>query len=87
MWTAANINAFQAVTKRAGRKKEPKAAPSGSSAPASGGKPHKAVFETTRKKQVGVSDLTLLSKISNESINDNLKQRFEAREIYVCIHS
>ena len=43
----------------------------------------KAVFETTKKKEVGVSDLTLISKISNEAINDNLKKRFENREIYV----
>jgi myosin-1 len=32
---------------------------------------------------VGVSDLTLISKVSNEAINDNLKKRFENREIYV----
>jgi hypothetical protein len=32
---------------------------------------------------VGVSDLTLISKISNEAINDNLKKRFENGEIYV----
>ena len=32
---------------------------------------------------MGVSDLTLLSKISNEAINDNLKKRFENAEIYV----
>ena len=30
-----------------------------------------------------MSDLTLLSKISNEAINDNLKKRFENAEIYV----
>ena len=50
-----------------------------------GGKPQvrKAVFETTKKKEIGVSDLTLLSKISNEAINDNLKLRFEHDEIYV----
>lgn len=30
-----------------------------------------------------MSDLTLLSKISNEAINDNLKLRFEHDEIYV----
>ncbi|KAB8238549.1 uncharacterized protein BDW43DRAFT_262026, partial [Aspergillus alliaceus] len=49
------------------------------------GKPQvkKAVFETTKKKEIGVSDLTLLSKISNEAINDNLKLRFEHDEIYV----
>lgn len=32
-----------------------------------------------------MSDLTLISKISNEAINDNLKKRFENREIYVRI--
>jgi hypothetical protein len=43
----------------------------------------KAVFETTKKKEVGVSDLTLISKITNEAINENLKKRFDNREIYV----
>lgn len=43
----------------------------------------KAVFESTKKKEVGVSDLTLISKISNEAINENLKKRFENAEIYV----
>ncbi|KAG9382037.1 Myosin heavy chain [Pyrenophora tritici-repentis] len=45
----------------------------------------KAVFETTKKKEVGVSDLTLISKISNEAINENLKKRFENGEIYTYI--
>ncbi|KGO78350.1 Myosin tail 2 [Penicillium italicum] len=50
-----------------------------------GGKPQvrKAAFESSKKKEIGVSDLTLLSKISNEAINDNLKLRFEHDEIYV----
>lgn len=50
-----------------------------------GGKPQvkKATFESTKKKEIGVSDLTLLSKVSNEAINDNLKLRFDAGEIYV----
>ncbi|KAI9806966.1 MAG: class II myosin [Piccolia ochrophora] len=67
------------VTKRAGRKKEP-------SAPKQA-KPQvkKAVFESTKKKEVGVSDLTLISKISNEAINENLKKRFENAEIYTYI--
>lgn len=43
----------------------------------------KAVFESTKKKEVGVSDLTLISKITNEAINENLKKRFENKEIYV----
>ncbi|GAM33778.1 microfilament motor [Talaromyces pinophilus] len=45
----------------------------------------KAAFESTKKKEIGVSDLTLLSKVSNEAINDNLKLRFENREIYTYI--
>ncbi|KAJ5818819.1 Myosin-1 [Penicillium riverlandense] len=45
----------------------------------------KATFESTKKKEIGVSDLTLLSKISNEAINDNLKLRFEHDEIYTYI--
>ncbi|EEH46923.2 myosin-1 [Paracoccidioides brasiliensis Pb18] len=51
------------------------------------GKPQvkKAVFESTKKKEVGVSDLTLLSKVSNEAINENLKKRFEHGEIYTYI--
>jgi myosin-1 len=43
------------------------------------------MFETTKKKQIGVSDLTLLSKVSNEAINENLKKRFEGAEIYTYI--
>ena len=70
----------QAVTKRAGRKAKNKDVPS-----SGGGQPKvkKAVFESTKKKEVGVTDLTLISKISNEAINDNLRKRFENREIYV----
>jgi myosin-1 len=34
---------------------------------------------------VGVSDLTLISKISNEAINDNLHKRFDNAEIYTYI--
>lgn len=48
-------------------------------------RPKKATFETTKKKEIGVSDLTLLSKVSNEAINDNLKKRFEGAEIYTYI--
>jgi len=63
-------------------------AQSGGRAGASGSsKPNikKAAFDTTKKKEVGVSDLTLISKVSNEAINDNLKKRFENGEIYVCL--
>ena len=72
----------QGVTKRAGRKKDAtagKGANDGSTQP----QVRKAVFESTKKKEVGVSDLTLISKISNEAINENLKKRFENAEIYV----
>jgi len=31
--------------------------------------------EGFKKKQAGVSDMTLLSTISNDSVNDNLKKR------------
>jgi myosin-1 len=71
-----------AITKRAGRK----AAAAGGQAkeqPAKRGGVKKAVFETTKKREVGVSDLTLLSKVANESINENLKKRFENGLIYV----
>ncbi|OIW26006.1 myosin-1 [Coniochaeta ligniaria NRRL 30616] len=47
--------------------------------------PKKATFEATKKKEIGVSDLTLLSKVSNEAINENLKKRFEGAEIYTYI--
>ncbi|KAJ8117286.1 hypothetical protein OPT61_g1498 [Boeremia exigua] len=75
-----------AVSKRAGRKKD--AAAAGGAARPGQQKAQfatKAVFETTKKKEVGVSDLTLISKISNEAINDNLKKRFENGEIYTYI--
>ncbi|KAL9053984.1 MAG: hypothetical protein Q9206_003719 [Seirophora lacunosa] len=75
-----------AVTKRAGRKKDTNAT-AGPRTTGDGGRQQvkKAVFESTKKKEVGVSDLTLLSKISNEAINDNLKKRFENAEIYTYI--
>ncbi|KAI9835745.1 MAG: hypothetical protein M1819_001923 [Sarea resinae] len=76
-----------AVTKRAGRKKDAANAKTQPSAGGAKGKPQvkKAIFESTKKKEVGVSDLTLISKISNEAINDNLKKRFENAEIYTYI--
>nr|POF19951.1 myosin-1 [Quercus suber] len=74
----------RAVTKRAGRKKDAQAQPQ---AGGSGGQPNirKAQYETTKKKEVGVSDLTLISQITNDAINDNLKKRFENAEIYTYI--
>ncbi|KAJ7786618.1 P-loop containing nucleoside triphosphate hydrolase protein [Mycena metata] len=41
--------------------------------------------EGFKKKQVGVSDMTLLTTISNESINENLQKRWTNGEIYTYI--
>ena len=45
----------------------------------------KAAFDAGRKKEVGVSDLTLLSSVSNEEITKNLHLRFENALIYTYI--
>lgn len=68
-----------------GISRRPKDKAGGGGAQAAAAKPKKATFETTKKKEIGVSDLTLLSKVSNEAINENLKKRFEGREIYTYI--
>ncbi|KAF9293759.1 class II myosin [Mortierella antarctica] len=49
--------------------------------------PQKANFfqESVKKKSAGVSDMTLLTKVQNENINENLKKRFENQEIYTYI--
>ncbi|KAJ2805195.1 class II myosin, partial [Coemansia furcata] len=54
---------------------------------ARGARPKKADWSegTTKKKQAGVSDMTMLSKITNEAINENLRQRFENADIYTYI--
>lgn len=36
-----------------------------------------------KKKSAGVPDMTLLSTITNEAINENIKKRFQNQEIYV----
>ncbi|ESK92714.1 microfilament motor [Moniliophthora roreri MCA 2997] len=41
--------------------------------------------EGFKKKTVGVSDMTLLTTISNESINENLQKRWTTGEIYTYI--
>ncbi|KAI0059450.1 hypothetical protein BV25DRAFT_1918478 [Artomyces pyxidatus] len=41
--------------------------------------------EGFKKKQVGVSDMTLLTTISNESVNENLQKRWTSGEIYTYI--
>ncbi|KAK0387140.1 hypothetical protein NLU13_5453 [Sarocladium strictum] len=67
------------------RRPKNKGAAGGGTASSSAAKPKKATFDVAKKKEIGVSDLTLLSKVSNEAINDNLKKRFEGAEIYTYI--
>ncbi|CDR45677.1 CYFA0S19e01706g1_1 [Cyberlindnera fabianii] len=45
----------------------------------------KATFDAGKKREVGVSDLTLLTKITDDAINDNLKKRFQNGTIYTYI--
>lgn len=49
------------------------------------GKIKKATFKGSDTKEAGVSDLTLLSKISDAAINENLKKRFFSGLIYTYI--
>lgn len=70
-----------AITKRAGRKGQTQKEPP----PKRGGGVKKATFDTAKKKEVGVSDLTLLSKVSDEAINENLHKRFQNGIIYTYI--
>ncbi|THV07471.1 hypothetical protein K435DRAFT_833368 [Dendrothele bispora CBS 962.96] len=71
-----------AISKKAGKK-------AGTPAAKKGGAPGKVAKadwkEGFKKKQVGVSDMTLLTTISNESINDNLQKRWTSAEIYTYI--
>ncbi|KAG6330613.1 hypothetical protein ID866_8473, partial [Astraeus odoratus] len=70
-----------AISKKAGKKG---AAP----VKAGGTKVAKADWkEGFKKKQVGVSDMTLLTTISNDSINENLQKRWLNGEIYTYIGS
>ncbi|KAI9293500.1 hypothetical protein K502DRAFT_354867 [Neoconidiobolus thromboides FSU 785] len=41
--------------------------------------------DSFKKKQVGVSDMTLLSKVDNDAINENLEKRFFNGDIYTYI--
>ncbi|KAK7063972.1 microfilament motor [Favolaschia claudopus] len=67
-----------APSKKAGKKV--------AAAPKKGGQAGKADWkEGFKKKQVGVTDMTLLSTISNESINENLQKRWTNAEIYTYI--
>ncbi|ODQ63946.1 myosin-1 [Nadsonia fulvescens var. elongata DSM 6958] len=71
-----------AVTKRAGRNKAPNQPVK--QQPAKRGV-QKASYDITKKKEVGVTDLTLLSKVNDEEINNNLQKRFESHFIYTYI--
>lgn len=68
-----------AIVKKGGRTRAKQQA-----APAKSGI-KKAEFDITKKKEVGVSDLTLLSKITDEAINENLHKRFMNGTIYTYI--
>ncbi|TDL28109.1 hypothetical protein BD410DRAFT_739578 [Rickenella mellea] len=76
-----------APSKKAGRKviQAPK---KGGASGGTGAKFAKADWkEGFKKKQVGVSDMTLLTKISNESVNENLEKRWKNGDIYTYIGS
>ncbi|KAI5120855.1 hypothetical protein M0805_007042 [Coniferiporia weirii] len=76
-----------APSKKAG-KKGAAAAPKKGGAAAGTTKFSKADWkEGFKKKQVGVSDMTLLTKISNESVNENLEKRWKNGDIYTYIGS
>ncbi|EPQ60451.1 myosin-1 [Gloeophyllum trabeum ATCC 11539] len=71
-----------APSKKAGKKVTPSTKKGGGGA----AKVAKADWkEGFKKKQVGVSDMTLLTTISNESINENLQKRWTNGEIYTYI--
>lgn len=68
------------------RRHRNKTAPPQKQGKSSSGAPiKKAQYEHARKKEVGVSDLTLLSTISDPAINDNLHKRFDNGIIYTYI--
>ncbi|PBK76854.1 hypothetical protein ARMSODRAFT_1012068 [Armillaria solidipes] len=72
---------YMAPSKKAGKKVTPAPKKGGGT-----GKVAKADWkEGFKKKQVGVSDMTLLTTISNESINENLQKRWTNAEIYTYI--
>ncbi|QRW09004.1 Myosin head (motor domain) [Ceratobasidium sp. AG-Ba] len=71
-----------APSKKAGKKGAAAAAPK----KAGTSKVQKADWkEGFKKKQAGVSDMTLLTTISNESVNENLEKRWKNGEIYTYI--
>lgn len=71
-----------AISKKAGKK----GAASGKSAappPKKGGVAKADWREGFKKPQAGVSDMTLLTTISNEAVTQNLEKRYKNAEIYV----
>ncbi|GAC75865.1 myosin class I heavy chain [Moesziomyces antarcticus T-34] len=73
-----------AISKKAGARKAGAAA--SKPPPSKSGGVAKADWrEGFKKAQAGVSDMTLLSKVTNEAINDNLQKRFQNAEIYTYI--
>ena len=68
------------ISKRAGGKRAGGAAP-----PPSRGIVKADWREGFKKPQAGVSDMTLLTQVTNEAINDNLQRRFANGEIYTYI--
>ncbi|KAI0368857.1 myosin class I heavy chain [Pilatotrama ljubarskyi] len=74
----------QAPSKKAGKKGG--ATATSKKAGGAAGKVVKADWkEGFKKKQVGVSDMTLLTTITNEAINENLEKRWKNGEIYTYI--
>ncbi|KIJ53790.1 hypothetical protein M422DRAFT_202039 [Sphaerobolus stellatus SS14] len=72
-----------APSKKAGKKAANTAPPK--KKPAKGGVAKADWKEGFKKKQIGVPDMTLLTTISNESINENLQKRWTSGEIYTYI--
>lgn len=69
-----------AISKRAGGRAR---AAQGAAPPVNRGIAKADWREGFKKPQAGVSDMTLLTQITNEAINDNLQVRFANGEIYV----
>lgn len=71
------------ISKRAGAKKAGRAAGAPMAPPSNRGIVKADWREGFKKPQAGVSDMTLLTQITNEAVNDNLQKRFANGEIYV----
>lgn len=71
------------ISKRAGAKKAGRATGAPAAPPSRGGIVKADWREGFKKPQAGVSDMTLLTQITNDAINANLQKRFTNGEIYV----